>query len=452
MANIFLAWQNRVDEGTLSGGSWLSTLPITNMQTRQVQKVARTTNAANASTLFTLDLGSAKQIGVLAAVVHNMSVTAKVRVRGSASSTGFTNLLVSPTDYSNAAWSKTNITVTPAATTAPDGTSTAIKLAATAAAATSVVQVVTATATTHAHTIYIRRGSGDTHANLFLIQNVTTATNIAYVSVNYATGVLTPIGPQVGTATIQQIDADWWRLTLESAAGISVGNTLSIYNCFTGAVESAGEFAYVFQPALLAGAAPAYDSAWVDVWPAGVIPTELLEWEDDNFWLGTLSAEARAGFQSPFILRLPAVTSARYWRVEIFDASNGDGYIQIGRLFMARGWTPTVNYAYGAGLGYDDPTPVDTSLSGAEFFDQRSKYRVMTFRLEYITEPEAYSYALELQRLAGISGEVLVMPDGGENIGQQPLRSFVGRLRQLGQIGQPKPTAYTAPFEIKELL
>lgn len=287
MANIFLAWQNRADEGTLSNGSWSASLPLTNLQNRQVQKVARSSNALAASTKFDIDLGAAKSIGVVALVVHNISVTGTVRITASDTAT-FTTLY--------------------------------------------------------------------------------------------------------------------------------------------------------------------YDSGTVQVWPSGVIDQSLLEWEDDNFWLGTLSAQARAGYQSPFIQKLPSITPMRYWRVEIVDTGNSDGYVQIGRLFMARGWSPTVNYAYGSGLGFQDPTPVETSLSGAEYFDMRSKFRVMNFELQYMTDTEAYSYALDLQRLAGVSGELLVIPDGGTNIATQPLRAFVGRLRQIGQVMQPLPNTYSAKFEVKELL
>lgn len=286
MANIFLAWQNRVDEGTLSGGSWTAGLPLTNLQNRQVQKVARSTNATLASTKFDVNLGAAKPIGVLALVVHNISVLGKVRVTG--------------------------------------------------------------------------------------------ADNAAFTS-------------------------------------------------------------------------PVYQSAWIDVWPGNMIPQSLLEWEEDNFWLGTLTAEARAGFQSPFIHILPSVVSLQYWRVEIDDTLNSASYINIGRLFMARGWTPTMNYSYGATIAYDDQTPVETSLSGAEFFDQRSKYRVMNFDLRYITGTEAYSYALELQRVAGISGEVLVVPDPADTV-NQPLRAYVGRLKQLGRVTAYLPDTFSVNFEIKELL
>lgn len=286
MANITLAWNNRTDAGTLSGGSWLATLPLANVQNRQVQKVSRSSNATNAATQFTIDLGQARSIGVVALVVHNISVLGRVRI---------------------------------------------------------------------------------------------TASDTAGFVATY------------------------------------------------------------------------YNSGWVDVWPAGQIPQALLEWEDDNFWLGTLSANARAGYQSPFIHLLPAAQSLRYWKVEVDDTTNADGYVQIGRLFMAATWTPATNYSYGAGLGYQDPTAVDTSLSGAEFFDVRSRYRVFEFELQYILNAEAYAQALELQRLSGTSGEVLVVPDSTDTA-NQPARAFVGRLQQLGAITQPQPSTYSARFQVKELL
>lgn len=286
MKNVFLAWQNRTDEGGLSGGSWLPSLPLVNLQNRQVQKVARSTDASPASTRFVIDLGQARPIGVLALVVHNISVLGQVRV------------------------------------------------------------------------------------------------------------------------------------TASDVAG--------------------------FERVL-------YDSGAVDVWPAGMIPQALLEWEDDNFWLGTLSQQARAGYQSPFIHLLPVSQTLRFWKVEVLDGTNPDGYVHIGRLFMAAGWRPGRNFAYGNELVYEDPTPIEASLSGAEFFDSRAKYRVFRFSLPALTDDEAYSRVLELQRLAGISGEVLLVPDS-DDITRMPQRAFVGRLRSIGALAQQLPARQGATFEIKELL
>jgi hypothetical protein len=120
-------------------------------------------------------------------------------------------------------------------------------------------------------------------------------------------------------------------------------------------------------------------------------------------------------------------------------------------MFMSAVWSPSVNYSYGAGLGYTDPTPVDVSLSGAEYFDVRSKYRTFQFGFEYILATEAYAYALELQRLAGASGEVLLIPDSSDAT-NMPARAFVGRLVQMGPIAQTQPTAFNVSFAVKELL
>ena len=450
MSNITLAWQNRTDEGTLSGGSWLSTLPLTNLQNRQVQKVARSSAATTASTQFQIDLGQPRAIGVVALVVHNISVSGYARISGSDSAAAFINLLTFPADFTNAAWTKTNVTVTANATTAPDGTTTATKLAATAGAATSVSQTATATATTHTASFFIKQGSATTAGNRFRITNQTTSTVLLSVTVNYGTGAITYVTGSSG-ATMTSLSNGWWKLTLYASSGITIGNTLSVAPMFLGSTESAGEFAYIWNPELLPSSGVIYDGDWNAVWPSGMIPQDLLEWEEDNFWLGTLSANARSGYQSPYISLLASAQSLRYWRVEVADASNSDGYVQIGRLFMASTWVPSVNYSYGAGLGYQDPTPIDTSLSGAEYFDVRSRFRVFNFTLQYILNTEAYSYALELQRLAGTSGEVLVIPDSADTT-NLPTRSFVGRLLQLGAITQPQPTAFTAQFQIKELL
>lgn len=286
MSNILLAWQNRTDAGTLSGGSWLASLPLVNLQNRLVQKVARSTNAALASTKFDIDLGSQQSINVLALVVHNISTSGQVRIAG----------------------------------------------------------------------------------------------------------------------------------------------------------DDAADFV-----------TPLYQSAWIDVWPSGMIPQNLLEWEEDNFWLGTLSQQARAGYQSPFIHELPTSQFARYWRVEISDAGNSDGYVQVGRLFISSAWRTAINYDLGAGLGYADPSPVEASLSGAEYFDVRSKKREFGFTLSGLSATDAYDRVLQLQRIAGITSEVLQVPDAADTA-RLPARAFVGRLAQISPIVERGIDRFSANFSIKEMI
>lgn len=451
MANITLGWNNRTDSGTLSGGSWLATLPLTNLQNRQVQRVARSSSAAVASTQFQIDLGQARSIGVAALVVHNISVSGLVRIKAaSVASTLTTNAITSPTDLTNAAWTNLNVTVANNLATAPNGTNTATKLTA-ATAGPFIFQNVSSTATTAQFTWHVKQGSGATEANRFAVRNVSVGpTTLLDFTINYSTGAVTYITGSSGV-TVTADAGGWWRVTVTLSSGWTSGQVLRLLLCFTSQDTPVGSYALLWMPTANFGDAYLYDSGFQTVWPAGQIPQALLDWEEDNFWLGTLSANARAGYQSPYIAILPSATTARYWSFEIADTTNSDGYVQVGRLFMSSAWVPSVNYAYGAGLGYQDPTPIDVSLSGAEYFDVRSKFRVFEFELQYILGSEAYSNALELQRLSGTSGEVLVVPDK-DDTANVPVRSFVGRLLQIGPVFQPQPSAYTVKMQIKELL
>jgi hypothetical protein len=84
MANAILAYANQIDNATLSGGSWVSTLPLTNLQDRRLGKLARSTDALEASTTFDIDLGSTRLLRVFALCGHNFSASATRRFRFSA--------------------------------------------------------------------------------------------------------------------------------------------------------------------------------------------------------------------------------------------------------------------------------------------------------------------------------------------------------------------------------
>lgn len=83
MANCMLGFPNRIDAATLSGGAWAATLPRANIQNRTLGKVARTTNLALASTKFDIDLGASKTVRIVQVVNHNLTLSARRRLRGS---------------------------------------------------------------------------------------------------------------------------------------------------------------------------------------------------------------------------------------------------------------------------------------------------------------------------------------------------------------------------------
>jgi hypothetical protein len=190
--------------------------------------------------------------------------------------------------------------------------------------------------------------------------------------------------------------------------------------------------------------------AWASLAGARWVASEL-SWRSNNFWRGTVSKEDAEGLTPIAFHIAPADIQARYLRIRIIDTTNADGYVQIGRVFVGPAWTPTVNYSYGGSLAYEDPTTVDTSLGGAEYFDERSPYRVMRFTLGFLDEKtEGFAKALDIVRRAGISGEILVIPDPDDKDNGQR-RNFMGRLRQLSPLEQAMFQLNSMAFEIKEL-
>lgn len=81
MANAIIAGPNRADEMTLAGGSWSSTLPLANLQSRFIDVVARTADATLASSQFTATFTKQRPTRVVALVGHSFSTAAKYRLR-----------------------------------------------------------------------------------------------------------------------------------------------------------------------------------------------------------------------------------------------------------------------------------------------------------------------------------------------------------------------------------
>lgn len=284
MSNTIIGYQNRIDAATFAAyGSWSTTLPLTNIKTRSLSRKARSTNAANSSTKLRFSLDSARVIGSVAIVNHNM-----------------------------------------------------------------------------------------------------------------------------------QKDATW-RYRVYSDSGYS---TL------------------------------VYDSGTINVWP--LMPYGSYEWEDENFWDLQLSDEEIALFTKTLTYVPDTIASAQYYQIEFFDSTNTDGYVELGRIFVGAIYQPTLNMNLGASIGDETNTVVDVALSGAEFFDRRTSYRVAQFTLDHLTYNESIING-DIIKISGVDAEVVYIYDDNTALDLHR-RAFLGRLRALSPISQPYNTRYQTTYEIKELL
>lgn len=83
MANATIGHSNFADTISYSGGSWAGSLPLTNLANRVQGIVARSSNLLTASTQFTGDLGAQNIIQAIYIVAHNLTLTARIRIRTS---------------------------------------------------------------------------------------------------------------------------------------------------------------------------------------------------------------------------------------------------------------------------------------------------------------------------------------------------------------------------------
>jgi hypothetical protein len=84
---MMLAYPNRADVGStytpsFSGGSWNASYPLTNLQNRRLDVVARSATAALLDAQFDIDLGTSRGLRLFGIPKHNISTVGKVRIRG----------------------------------------------------------------------------------------------------------------------------------------------------------------------------------------------------------------------------------------------------------------------------------------------------------------------------------------------------------------------------------
>ena len=92
MANALIGYRNRIDAAVLSSGSWSASLPLANLQSTIIGKVARSSSPLNSATKFDMDLGAARAIRIVGLAGHNLSLAANYRIRG-ATDAGFASVV-----------------------------------------------------------------------------------------------------------------------------------------------------------------------------------------------------------------------------------------------------------------------------------------------------------------------------------------------------------------------
>jgi hypothetical protein len=192
-----------------------------------------------------------------------------------------------------------------------------------------------------------------------------------------------------------------------------------------------------------------YDSGVMDVWPTVYLPDQL-NWEDNNFWTGQLSDAERSQFTA-LATNIFENVLAQSFLIEIFDTTNSDGYVQVGRLILSEAWQPTYNMSYGVEFGYINNSTIDQAIDQTEYFNELTPRRTVRFSLKYLTEREAFNRVLLSQRKLGISGEVLF----AYNLNITPQyyqRTFLSRYEKPNPILYPYLNKFENDINLLEIV
>lgn len=140
--------------------------------------------------------------------------------------------------------------------------------------------------------------------------------------------------------------------------------------------------------------APLVDTGWVSVWPVTGKPA-------DPYW---------PRFMSALLWSNDALFQC--WRIDFADPSASQTYIEVGRLALGRYWQPSTTFDLaGTPLGRDQRDVQTITDYGELFTDrrQRSGARRMSLQIGALDKRETLDGIQEIQRLAGLSGDVFVL-------------------------------------------
>lgn len=141
---------------------------------------------------------------------------------------------------------------------------------------------------------------------------------------------------------------------------------------------------------------PTVDTTALSAWPATGVPADTY-WPQYFSWLSWTSGGA-----------------LRYWRLDIADGANPDGYVEAGRLMLGAYWQPTINFDLGGTPLGRDQRDVQTVTDYGEIFTdrrQRSAARRASLQISAADKREVLDGVQEVQRLRGMHGDVACLLD-----------------------------------------
>jgi hypothetical protein len=184
-------------------------------------------------------------------------------------------------------------------------------------------------------------------------------------------------------------------------------------------------------------------------------PNDWLEWEDPGFWEGIPDIGNRDDVPTYLVEIIPATVGAlalaQWWSIEVFDESNEDGYLEFGRLLVARAFRPAYNYTEANSFTAEDLTDTVETLGGRRAYWERGQRRILRVAFQALPDAQAFGDVFRLINRSRTSRQVFVVPDPDDGQNFQK-RSFLATQRAIPEIQQMLVPRANLGFEFEEVL
>lgn len=185
-----------------------------------------------------------------------------------------------------------------------------------------------------------------------------------------------------------------------------------------------------------------------------VVASLNLEWENPGFWYGVEDVDDQT--TAPWIIEVIPTASlanaiARYWKVEILDTSNSDGFVEAGLCYVGRAFRPTLNFDENNSFTRIELTDSVEALGGQKNYWHRGSRRTMRVTWWRLDDTEGWNDIYRMATRLGIHKPMFVVPDPDDSTNMQK-RSFLATFRQSPELRLIIADGVTTGFDLEEVL
>lgn len=117
----------------------------------------------------------------------------------------------------------------------------------------------------------------------------------------------------------------------------------------------------------------------------------------------------------------------RYAKITFTDPENNDGWIEIGKIFLANYYESATNYIYGAVHKLVDPSGMEISSGGVDWGNRKNLFNQIELTMPYVTTDAKIGSLMNMLYSVGQTENLILMLDPSTSIGRNFL-SFYGRF------------------------